>query len=248
MKRIGLAVCSVFLAGSFAGGTANAQEVCRTPGFWGTHAGQEKAGSTNITEEVIRAWLSASKFSDETATDKCVFDNVLGEVHCNFEPPGQAGSPKACQEAKKNDVTLLNGFPGSFEGIEICGQIVGVAPVSSPNLPPVVEALCVSPGGDTMVQLGRQLTAAALNCVLSGGSSDCTGTSIESVFLSCNAACADSAQEGQTDLCIEKLDCFNNGGVWNDSDPAAAYCQLDVAESCHAQPLIGTVIAEEIPQ
>jgi len=29
--------------------------ICRTPGFWGTHAGTEKAGSTNITQAVITA-------------------------------------------------------------------------------------------------------------------------------------------------------------------------------------------------
>ncbi|MEO7862827.1 MAG: hypothetical protein ABIU05_20790 [Nitrospirales bacterium] len=240
-SRTLFAACLIFSMGSVAS-QVNAQEICRTAGFWGTHAGEEKSGSTNISEEVIRAWLSTVNSYDQTATDKCTYNNIDGTVSCDFEPPGQAGSPKACRDAKKNDITLLNNFPIGYEGINICGQIVSVDPNGLAQIPSVVEALCVSPGGDSKLQLGRQLTAAALNCLLSGGGSDCTGTSIEPVFASCNSTCADSNQEEHVNTCIEKLDCFNNGGAWNEDDPQAMYCQMDAVESCHDQPLIGTVM------
>ncbi len=244
MRRTTLyAACLVFSLGSLAS-LVNAQEICRTPGFWGTHAGNEKSGSTNISEEVIRAWLSTVNSYDQTETEKCVYNYIEGTVSCDFEPPGQAGSPKACRDAKKNDVTLFNAFPPGTEGIEICGRLVSAQPLGSEQIPPVVEAMCVSPSGDSRLQLGRQLTAAALNCVLSGGGDDCTGTSIETVFSSCNSTCAISGQGDQVNSCIEKLDCFNNGGAWNEDDPQATYCQMDVAESCHDQPLMGTVMSD----
>ena len=223
------AACLVFSLGSVAS-LVNAQEICRTPGFWGTHAGEEKTGSTNISEEVIRAWLSTLNNMDQTTQtepQKCEF-KVDGTVSCEFEPPGPAGSPKACRDAKKNDDTLFNAFPSVGAGIEICGRIVEVGPPESDQPPPVVEAICVSPSGDSTLQLGRQLTAAALNCILSGGGDDCTGTSddpddphwIEPVFAECNSACVPMAQGEQVNSCIEKLDCFNNGGMWNQDE----YC------------------------
>lgn len=223
-------------------GNALAQEICRTPGFWGTHSGLEKSGSTNITEEVIRSWLSVSQSYDQTETDRCTFDAFTGSASCNFEPPGPAGSAKACRDAKKNDLTLFQSFPSGLDGIEICGQVVSVLPQGVEGIPPVVEAICVSPSSDTNLQLGRQLTAAALNCLMSGGGADCSGTSIESVFGSCNTTCGLPSQADQTSMCIEKLDCFNNGGVWNEQDPGAMYCQMDVPNSCHDQNLAGTIV------
>ena len=236
------AACLVIILGSVTS-QVNAQEICRTAGFWGTHAGQEKPGSTPISEEVIRAWLSSMNSQDQTVTEKCAYNDLDGTVSCDFEPPGKAGSPKACRDAKKNDVTLLNAFPSGVEGIEICGEIVSVEGHGS-EIPPVVEAICVSPSGDSQLQLGRQLTAAALNCMLSGGGDDCTGTSIEPVFSSCNSTCIDPLQEDQVNSCIEKLDCFNNGGMWNEDDPQAMYCEMNVPESCHDQPLVGTVMTD----
>ena len=235
------AACFVFSLGSVAS-LANAQEICRTAGFWGTHAGTEKTGTTNISEDVLRAWLSVDIPDPQMVPEKCV-DNFDGSVSCDFEPPGPAGSPKACRDAKKSDVTLFNAFPEGANGIQICGKTVSVEQHGS-NIPPVVEAICVAPNGDSRLQLGRQLTAAALNCMLSGGGANCTDTSIETVFASCNSTCADPLQEDQVTSCIEKIDCFNNGGMWNEDEPDAMYCQMDVANSCHDQPLIGTVLSD----
>ncbi len=234
------AACFVFGLGSLAS-QVNAQEICRTAGFWGTHAGEEKPGSTNIAEEVISAWLSTKNSIDQTNTENCEYNAMDGTVSCDFEPPGQAGSPKACRDAKKSDVTLFNMFPEGTEGIEICGKTISVEQHGS-QIPPVVEAICVAPNGDSRLQLGRQLTAAALNCIMSGGGENCENTSIGTDFEACNATCADPLQEDQVNTCIEKIDCFNNGGLWNEDDPQAMYCQMDVVESCHAQPLIGTVV------
>jgi len=193
------AACLVFSVGSVAS-IVNAQEICRTAGFWGTHAGTERTGSTNISEEVIRAWLSTVNSYDQ------------------------------------------NDFPEGLEGIQICGKTISVENHTG-LIAPVVEALCVSPGGDSALQLGRQLTAAALNCILSGGGDDCTGTSIYSRFTECNSACVPMAEGDQVNSCIEELDCFNNGGMWNADDPLATYCQMDVVQSCHDQLLLGTVMS-----
>ena len=74
-----------------------------------------------------------------------------------------------------------------------------------------LEALCVSPKGDQRLQLARQLTAAALNCVISGAGANCGGLlEIKATFTNCNNLCAGPPG---TDLgmCIEELDAFNNG-------------------------------------
>ena len=83
----------------------NVTEICRTPGFWGTHGGIEKSRSVNITEAV------------------------------------------------------LDSFGGT---LEICGTIINNTTLGSQNS--ALEAICVSPKGDSRLQLARQLTAAALNC------------------------------------------------------------------------------------
>ena len=56
----------------------------------------------------------------------------------------------------------------------------------------------------------RQLTAAALNCVMSGGGADCTGISaVYQDFTDANAACL--ANVGNLSEWIDKIDDFNNG-------------------------------------
>ena len=224
----------------------NAQEICRTAGFWGTHAAvdPDKPGSTNITEEVMKAWLiSQGEPLTFLPGGGCV--NEFGPVSCNFEPPGPAGSPKECREAKRNVITLPPDFPpNGLTGLNICGQTIFPNPEDSQVIAPVVEALCVSPKGDNKLQLARQLTAAALNCIMSGGGPTCEGTSIAEVFdpEGCNDMCGDAtSQRDDISLCIEKVDCFNNGRVWNQDDPNAWYCQSDVANSWHDQPLTFTI-------
>jgi hypothetical protein len=170
-------------------GTCNLNEICRTPGFWGTHAcpptGCEKASSQNITQLVL----------DETGP------------------------------------------------LSICGGTVSTTDLTVTS---AVEAICVSPKGDSTLQLARQLTATALNCGVTkstscGGGGQtagnvCSGVSIEDTFNACNDACASGSVtaivDGVTINCIDALDCFNNGGTGLD---ALGACQGD--SGCHEASL-----------
>lgn len=128
-------------------------EVCRGPGFWGSHSGTEKKGDTNITQAVLDA----------------------------------------------------------VNGAWVCGQPIQLT--STGDQDSALEALCVSPKGDKKLQLARQLTAAALNCVMSGGGAECDDVSIEAMFEACNDACLGLVPAPTIGECIDAIDCFNNGGV-----------------------------------
>ena len=158
-------------------------EICRTPGFWGTHAGTEKRGrgrcgrksgrrGRNITQEVLDAAI----------------------------PP-----------------------------VMVCGEILdntGLGMIGS-----ALESTCVRPRGDRRLRLARQLTATALNCVMTNGSGDCAGTSIEQTFASCNRACANAWDDEIRD-CIRALDCFNKGGRMLDD----GMCQIGTCEDDPSMP------------
>jgi len=137
------------------------EEICRTPGFWGTHAGIEKARSQNITQQVI------SKVGALTVCGQTIDDTVVG----------------SCDSA--------------------------------------VEAICVSVKGEGQRQLVRQLTAAALNCIMSSGNANCSGVSIDQTFADCNKVCQGIPVAGlDIGKCIGAIDCFNNGGQYKDG-----FCQ-----------------------
>ncbi|MDZ4348674.1 MAG: hypothetical protein U1A22_03975 [Xanthomonadaceae bacterium] len=148
-------------------------EICRTPGFWGTHAGTEKRNSTDLTQLAIDA----------------------------------AGG-----------------------SLSICGATIDNTLV--PDYMSAVEAMCVSVQGDSRLQLTRQLTAMALNCVVSGGGADCSGTSVASLFQAANEAC----ELGVANLgdYIAPVDCFNNGGQ---VDSATGECVIDPENNCHERDL-----------
>jgi hypothetical protein len=129
-----------------------ADEICRTPGFWGTHAGAEKTNSQNITQAVLDA----------------------------------------------------------VGGVTVCGQPIFTTVLETRTS--AVEGMCVSPKGDQKLQLARQLTAAALNCVMSGGGAGCTGVSIQAKFATCNDVCSGISSAMTVGDCIAAIDCFNNGG------------------------------------
>jgi uncharacterized repeat protein (TIGR01451 family) len=125
-------------------------EICRTPGFWSTHAAGDKKNSYNLTQLAIDA----------------------------------AGG-----------------------SLSICGTTIDNTNVG--NEFSALEAMCVSPQGNQLLQLARQLTAMSLNCVISGGGADCSGTSAESLFQAANEACA-SGVANASDY-ISDVDAFNNG-------------------------------------
>lgn len=176
-------------------------EICRSPGFWGTHAGEEKKRSQNIAQQVIDAALMP---------------------------------------------------------IEVCGEPIDTTILHDSGS--ALEAICVTPRGNRRLQLARQLTAAALNCVMTNGNGDCFGVSAENTFASCNEACR-FEDEDEYGHCIDAMDCFNNGGrlldngmcqtgtCASDGSPCDGddACGLDDAgrpveclpleDNCHSQPL-----------
>ncbi len=153
------------------------EEICRTPGFWATHAGTEKLRSNNITQAVITA--------------------AGGTLH-------------------------------------ICGEDITNTTLNSASS--AEEALCVPVQGNQNLQLARQLTAAALNCVISGGGADCAGASIAGLFNDCNSLCpgdlTDPAAKADVTACIGLLDCFNNGKL-----VANGVC-TSASTGCHDRALV----------
>lgn len=136
---------------------------CRTPGFWGTHAGTEKSRAMNITQAVIDA---------------------------------------------------------APAGIVVCGETVDNTSLMTDGS--ALEAMCVHPRGEQIHQLARHLTAAALNCVMSGSGMDCDGTAIEGLFNSCNSVCMAGTDDQAIQDCGLEIDCWNNGGTLLDT----GMCQL----------------------
>jgi hypothetical protein len=57
------------------------------------------------------------------------------------------------------------------------------------------------------------MTAAALNCVMSGGDGACVGGPIEALYAECDAACVGDPSAYSINECIGLIDCFNNGGT-----------------------------------
>jgi hypothetical protein len=99
-------------------------------------------------------------------------------------------------------------------GVMVCGQLVDTTAILRQDS--AVEGICVSPSGEEKLQLARQLTAAALNCVISG--EDCSASEL---IETCNSVCLGSTAKAVSE-CIDELDCFNNGGTLLDS----GMCQL----------------------
>jgi hypothetical protein len=156
-------------------------EICRTPGFWGTHAGTEKTRSQNITQALI---------------------DLAG-------------------------------------GLSICGQEIINTDVDDARSS--TEAICMHTKGKIERQLARQLTAAALNCVISGGGANCAGSPLySSIFSSCNATCEDKnsgldVPRSDMTACIAAIDCLNNGGVFADG-----ICGGD--SGCHDRTLVNEAL------
>jgi hypothetical protein len=101
------------------------------------------------------------------------------------------------------------------------------------------EALCVSVKGNPILQLARQLTAAALNCVISGGGADCQGTSLyATAFSTCNAMCVNPlATTAEKTACISELDCLNNGGSFDNG-----ICTPGGPGNCHERLLVNEAL------
>lgn len=173
------------------------EAICRTPGFWGTHA--------------------------------CGLDGLLVALAGSNNKP----NPNGCEKSNSQNITqqVINAAGGTLGlicGVEITNTQVADSGDSCTELNATehsaVEAICVSPTGNQRLQLARQLTAAALNCVISGFGADCSGggTDLADLFSDCNTACTNNSGFG---TCIGDLDAFNNG-------------TSSVAPGCHDRELV----------
>jgi hypothetical protein len=166
--------------------------------------------------------------------------------------PGFWGTHGGTEKSSSQDITgaVLATFGGT---LEICGVTVD-------STADALQAICVSPKGDSRLQLARQLTAAALNCAITNstgtpgectaqdGTAPCAGVSVNDVFEACNDACANGDVTadvgGNTVSCIGAIDCFNNGGVF---DPATGNCNDAVGTSCHDRDLASDCFVDFVP-
>ena len=164
--------------------------------------------------------------SCDPGTGLCEDDDPLPDVCVDEErcrTPGFWGARGGIEKAPRSQnitqavidqATIENGF-----GLPVCGiYITNTDLLSSQS---AIEAMCVSVKGDLQRQLVRQLTAAALNCVLG----DCSPAHT-ALVADCNFVCDTGV--GDAGQCIDALDCFNNGGDWDGvmCTTGAGYCEI----------------------
>jgi len=125
--------------------------------------------------------------------------------------------------------------------LEVCGQMIsatsngGIPYVDGLGLSSDLEGLCMRARGVPQRRLYRHLTAAALNCAISGGDCDAIlGKYVDVSFTECSDLCAGNPAPDAPSLgeCVENLDCFNNGGQMIDGS-----CVEDLPGNCHETPL-----------
>ena len=104
-------------------------------------------------------------------------------------------------------------------GFEICGANVF-------DISCAAEGLCSSPRGSKQVSTARHLLAAALNCYLTDGSTNCGTRPIAGLFASCNAACAANDRNAMA-ACAPQIECANKGGEWIGGMCAHGQCAVD---------------------
>ncbi|PYO28666.1 MAG: hypothetical protein DMD86_15975, partial [Candidatus Rokuibacteriota bacterium] len=153
--------------------------ICRTPGFWGTHACPGAGGQAGCEQQ----------------GNSCAQNITQAVIDANPNPahPGQ---------------------------LVVCGQDITNTLLGDHES--AVEAICVKVQGHLRLQLARQLTAAALNCILSGSDDTCVNLSIETTFSECDDVCKDAGStNAQIGPCVDAIDCFNNGGQF---DAATGHC------------------------
>jgi hypothetical protein len=175
-------VCSVGEGGCVFNFTCGI-DICRSPGYWQTHSGYEKSGSTNVGQAVLDA----------------------------------VGGIEVCGQTL---TTTSNGGPSYLDGLGLTSSL---------------EGLCMRTRRVKQRQLYRQLTAAGLNCAISGGDCDTIlAKYVDVSFSDCSDVCEGNPPvDGPTvGECVANLDCFNNGGQMIDGE-----CVLDLPGNCHDTPL-----------
>ncbi len=184
---------------------------------------------------------------DVCTDDTC--DPATGCVYtpndqCNFicRTPGYWATHSSTAKSACSDVTgaVIEMGGGS---LNICGECLTnngsdhtLAPGDAAS---AVEAMCVAVKGQQARQLARQLTAAALNCIISNAGADCLDGPTGEVFSLCNQGCAVAVGNApgpapagfNMGWCISAIDCYNNGfGL-----PTEAGC--GASTGCHDRAL-----------
>jgi hypothetical protein len=112
--------------------------------------------------------------------------------------------------------------------VDVCGERIETTALD--DAASAVEGLCSDAPSGSKRLLVRELTAAALNCILGDLASGrdpqadplCDSASTAALFANCNALCAGSGGSGTVSQCIEALKCVNGGDDWTGS-----YCKRD---------------------
>jgi hypothetical protein len=167
----------------------------------------------------------------------CIADLICGDV-CRSPGFWATHSGFEKKNVNKDAVNVGQLVLDAAGGLTICGQTVdassnGAEPpfVDGLGLSSNLEGLCMRAKGVKQRQLFRQLTAAALNCVMSAGTNceDITGRYIDVSYDDCDLLCQTGveAEEGPTvGDCIHELDCFNNGGQMINGNCAFGNCEV----------------------
>lgn len=149
---------------------------------------------------------------------------------------GEVAQPAVCRGAgfwgthagnEKGGTNIAQELIDSLGCFTVCGEIVDSTSLNDADS--AVEALCVSPKSQGQVQLARQLTASALNCILSTGSPYC-----DVAWADCNEACIED-DALLAPVCRSYFSCVNEGGIF---DVESGACQTGTCE-----PLLEGVIS-----
>ncbi len=103
----------------------------------------------------------------------------------------------------KNHPAITLSIVTAAGGVTVCGHAITDVDVDHGHS--AVEGLCVSPQGDSRLQLIRQLITASLT--------DAAGGAVFPDLARCNAVCTNpSSSSLDLDTCINQADAFNNSG------------------------------------
>ncbi len=149
-----------------------------------------------------------------TATAVCDVDDFDNEIEleasaeCEVDVPAElCRTPgfwknRAGNEKGGRNITGEVIASATPPGLWVCGQYIT-------DSVDAMQAMCISVSGYPKRQLVRQLTAGMLNCRLGICSIEHT-----TMLATCNTVCENEVVAGYQD-CIDEIDCFNNGGIWN---------------------------------
>lgn len=213
-----------------------------------------EAGGDPITISADRLVLAEDKPTiSNTATASCsvlgfpdhppvddlaLADCEVWEIREICRSPGFWSTHSGTEKKNSRNLTL-DVLAANDSGIEICGLTINNTDLESDSS--ALEALCVKTEGEQRRQLIRQLTAAALNCIISGSDDSCLGVGVEADFAAANEACANG--DGDLSGYIDRIDCFNNGGQSVDQD-GQWFCDYDTP-GCHERALTESTIWQD---